>query len=40
MSVDDLLKAYPHLSSEAVYAAIDYAARTLDGESVHPLRAR
>ena len=39
MSVDQILQAYPHLTREGVLAAIDYAARTMDGESVHPLNA-
>jgi uncharacterized protein (DUF433 family) len=40
MSVDDLLKAYPHLSREGVLAAIDYAGRVMDGESAPPAQAK
>jgi len=39
MSLDDILAAYPHLSKEGVLAAIDYAARIMDGETVQPLQA-
>lgn len=37
MSVEEVLKAYPHLSREAVLAALAYAGRALEGESVQPL---
>lgn len=37
MSTDDLLQAYPHLSRESILAAVKYAARALEGESVQPL---
>ncbi|MBI2899110.1 MAG: DUF433 domain-containing protein [Planctomycetes bacterium] len=37
MSVDDLLRSYPHLTREGVLAAVDYAARVLEGDSILPL---
>ena len=40
MSVDAILGAYPHLSQDGVLAAIDYAARIMDGESVQPIPAK
>ena len=40
MSVDAILGAYPHLSQEGVLAAIDYAARVMDGETVQPIPAK
>lgn len=37
MSVDDILRGYPHLTREGVLAAVAFAARTFDGESVLPV---
>ena len=34
MSVEDILKGYPHLTREAILAAIDYAADTIEHERV------
>ncbi len=39
MTADEFLKAYPHVTREGLTAALDFAARTLDGETVHTLRA-
>jgi uncharacterized protein (DUF433 family) len=39
-SVDDILRSYPHLTRDGVLAAVDYAARVLDGETVQPLPAK
>lgn len=39
MPVEAILGAYPHLSREGILAAVDYAARVMEGESVQPLRA-
>ena len=39
MSVEAILRDYPHLSREGVLAAVDYAARVMEGESIQPLRA-
>ncbi len=39
MTVDDVLKAYPHLTREGVLAAVSYAAQALDGETILPLPA-
>ena len=36
MTVDDLLKEYPHLKKEDVLAALEYATRTLRHEEVYP----
>ena len=38
-SVEDLLVAYPRLSSEAVQAALAYAAETLRADTIFPLAA-
>ena len=35
MTVDQILRGYPHLSREAVLAALEYAARRMEGEEVH-----
>lgn len=37
MTVADVLEDYPHLEEEDVRAAIQYAAETLENESVFPL---
>lgn len=37
MTVDDILRGYPHLTREGVLAAIDYAARVMENERVLPL---
>lgn len=37
MTVDDILRGYPHLTREGVLAAIDYAARAMENERVLPL---
>jgi len=34
MSVEDILKGYPHLTKEAILAAIDYAADTIEHERI------
>lgn len=34
MTVEDILKGYPHLKKEEVLAAIEYASDVLDGEEV------
>ncbi len=39
MTVDDILRGYPHLTREGVLAALEYAARRMEGEEVHPLGA-
>ena len=39
MTVDAILAAYPHLTREGVLAAVDFAARVMEGESIQPLRA-
>lgn len=36
MTVDDVLKEYPHLKKEDVLAALEYATRTLRHEEVYP----
>ncbi|MFN3420943.1 MAG: DUF433 domain-containing protein [Armatimonadota bacterium] len=36
MTVDDILKGHPHLTREAVLAAIDYAAQVMENERVLP----
>lgn len=36
-SIEELLKEYPHLTRESVYAAIAFAADTLRREVVYPL---
>jgi uncharacterized protein (DUF433 family) len=39
MTMDAILTAYPHLTREGVLAAVDFAARVMEGESIQPLRA-
>ena len=39
MTVDAILGQYPHLTREGVLAAVDFAARVMEGESIQPLRA-
>lgn len=39
MSVEDILSGFPHLSREGVLAALEYAARRMDGEEIHLLGA-
>jgi len=39
MTVDAILTAYPHLTREGVLAAVDFAARVMEGESIQPVRA-
>lgn len=36
-SIEELLEEYPHLTHEAVYAALAFAADTLRREVVYPL---
>lgn len=36
-SSEDLLNAHPRLTKEAVYAALDFAARALRADVVYPL---
>jgi uncharacterized protein (DUF433 family) len=38
-TVEGMLGDYPHLTREGVLAALDYAARVMEGESIQPLRA-
>jgi uncharacterized protein (DUF433 family) len=37
MTVDDILRGHPHLTREGVMAALDYAAREMQGEEIHAL---
>ncbi len=37
-SVDDLLRAYPHLTREQVLAAVQYAARVIRNDAVYPFQ--
>ncbi|MBI2583725.1 MAG: DUF433 domain-containing protein [Candidatus Aenigmarchaeota archaeon] len=37
MSVEEIVKEYPHLKREDVLAAIEYATRALRHEEVYPL---
>ncbi len=39
MTVEAILKEYPHLTREGILAAVDFAARVMEGESIQPLRA-
>lgn len=34
MSIDEIIKEYPHLKSEDVFAAIEYAANTIKHEDI------
>ncbi len=36
-SVDQILEAYPHLSKESIYAAIDFASRAMKADVVYPI---
>jgi len=36
MSIDEILREYPHLSREGILAAIDYARLVVEGEDVVP----
>lgn len=36
-TVEELLDAYPHLTSEAIYAALAFAAEVLRSKAEHPL---
>jgi uncharacterized protein (DUF433 family) len=36
-SMEDVLQSYPHLSREAISAALAYAAEVLSGEVVYPV---
>jgi uncharacterized protein (DUF433 family) len=40
MSVEDILRAYPHPAREGIPAAVEFAARVMDGESVQSLQIR
>ncbi len=40
MTVGDIQRAYPHLTQEGILAAVEFAARVMDGESVQPLPSR
>ena len=35
ISIDDILKEYPHLKREDIQAALEYAAESVIGEEVH-----
>lgn len=35
MTVDEILRGHPHLTREGVMAALDYAARQMQGEEIH-----
>jgi uncharacterized protein (DUF433 family) len=35
LSVDDLLRAYPHLTREDVRACLDYASRLIEDEDIY-----
>ena len=37
LAVEDILKNYPHLTREDVFAAIGYGAELVEEESVYPL---
>lgn len=37
MTIEDILKGYPHLTKEGVLAAIKYASLELEGEEVYPI---
>ena len=36
-SIADLLKSYPHITQEQVYAAILFASNMLRGDSIYPV---
>lgn len=36
-TIEDLLKAYPRISQEDVFAALAFAAETIKNEIIHPL---
>lgn len=36
-SIESLLKAYPHLKAEQIFAALAFAAETIKNEIVYPL---
>ena len=38
MSVEDVIKEYPHLKKEDILAALDYAVSTLRHEEVYPTK--
>lgn len=41
IKVEELLENYPHLTEKDIYAAVEYAARLVEGERAYPLpRAR
>jgi len=37
-TVEQILEAHPHLTREAVYAALDFAAQALRADVIYPLR--
>ena len=37
LTVQEILKNYPHLKTEDVFAAIEYAAELVEEESLYPL---
>lgn len=36
-SVDDILRSYPHLKREQVFACLEYASRSLNADFVFPI---
>ena len=38
-TIDDILRSFPHLSREAVQAAIDFASELVDSTRVYPMHA-
>lgn len=37
LSAGEILKDYPQLTEEDIKAAVDYAASTIEGESIYPI---
>ncbi len=37
-TVEQILEAHPHLTREAIYAALDFAAQALRADVIYPLR--
>ena len=40
ISVEEILRDYPRLTREDIYAALDYAAESVSGEEVHLLKTK
>lgn len=40
ISVEEILRDYPRLTREDIYAALDYAAESVSGEKVHLLKTK